>query len=84
MATFDIYRLNEENIGMYVLDVSGHGVSAALMTMFCNNYIKSSEKLIMKYRGLKPHRNLKHFYDEFNKMNFPDEMYMVMFLHHTM
>lgn len=76
---FDIYRLDEENIGMYVLDVSGHGVSAALMTMFCNNYIKSSEKLIMKYRGLKPHRNLKHFYDEFNKMKFPDEMYMVMF-----
>lgn len=76
---FDIYRLDENNIGMYVLDVSGHGVSAALMTMFCNNYIKSSEKLIMKYRGLKPHRNLKHFYEEFNKMKFPDEMYMVMF-----
>lgn len=76
---FDIYRLDDNNIGMYVLDVSGHGVSAALMTMFCNNYIKSSEKLIMKYRGLKPHRNLKHFYEEFNKMKFPDEMYMVMF-----
>jgi len=76
---FDIYRLDDDNIGMYVLDVSGHGVSAALMTMFCNNFIKSSEKLIMKYRGLKPHRNLKHFYEEFNKMNFPDEMYMVMF-----
>lgn len=76
---FDIYRLDDDNIGMYVLDVSGHGVSAALMTIFCNNYIKSSEKLIMKYRGLKPHRNLKHFYEEFNKMNFPDEMYMVMF-----
>ncbi|MBJ2357389.1 PP2C family protein-serine/threonine phosphatase, partial [Sphaerochaeta sp. S2] len=75
---FDIYRLDDDNIGMYVLDVSGHGVSAALMTMFCNNYIKSSEKLIMKYRGLKPHRNLKHFYEEFNKMKFPDEMYMVM------
>ena len=76
---FDIYRLDDNNIGMYVLDVSGHGVSAALMTMFCNNYIRSSEKLIMKYRGLKPHRNLKHFYEEFNKMKFPDEMYMVMF-----
>lgn len=76
---FDIYRLDENNIGMYILDVSGHGVSAALMTMFCNNYIRSSEKLIMKYRGLKPHRNLKHFYEEFNNTNFPDEMYMVMF-----
>ncbi len=74
---YDIYPIDEENIGMYVLDVSGHGVSAALMTMFCNNYVKSSERLIKRYRGLKPHRNIQHFYDEFNKMNFPDEMHMV-------
>lgn len=76
---YDIYRIDEDHIGMYVLDVSGHGISAALMTMFCNNVIKSSEKLIKRYRGLKPHRNLYHFYEEFNKMNFPDEMHMVIF-----
>jgi sigma-B regulation protein RsbU (phosphoserine phosphatase) len=74
---YDIYPIDGENIGMYILDVSGHGVSAALMTMFCNNYVKSSERLIKRYRGLKPHRNIQHFYDEFNKMNFPDEMHMV-------
>ncbi len=76
---YDIYRIDAKHIGMYVLDVSGHGISAALMTMFCNNVIKSSEKLIQRYRGLKPHRNLMHFYEEFNKMNFPDEMHMVIF-----
>ncbi len=76
---YDIYRIDDEHIGMYVLDVSGHGISAALMTMFCNNYIKSTERLIKRYRGLKPHRNLKHFYEEFNKMNFPEEMHMVIF-----
>lgn len=76
---FDIYRIDEENVGMYILDVSGHGISAALMTMFSNNFIKSSEKLIMRFRGLKPHKNLGHFFEEFNKMNFPDEMYMVIF-----
>ncbi|WP_430884945.1 PP2C family protein-serine/threonine phosphatase [Fusibacter sp. JL216-2] len=76
---YDIYRIDEDNIGMYVLDVSGHGISAALMTMFCNNFIKSTERLIKRYRGLKPHRNLKHFYEEFNKMNFPEEMHMVIF-----
>ncbi|MBN2261246.1 MAG: serine/threonine-protein phosphatase [Clostridiales bacterium] len=75
---YDIYPIDEENIGMYVLDVSGHGISAALMTMFCNNYVKSTERLIKRYRGLKPHRNIQHFYDEFNKMNFPDEMHMVL------
>ena len=76
---YDIYRIDDDNIGMYVLDVSGHGISAALMTMFCNNYIKSTERLIKRYRGLKPHRNLRHFYEEFNKMNFPEEMHMVIF-----
>ncbi len=76
---YDIYRIDDDHVGMYVLDVSGHGISAALMTMFCNNYIKSTERLIKRYRGLKPHRNLKHFYEEFNKMNFPEEMHMVIF-----
>lgn len=76
---YDIYKIDEDNIAMYILDVSGHGISAALMTMFCNNYIKSTERLIKRYRGLKPHRNLKHFYDEFNTMNFPEEMHMVIF-----
>ncbi len=76
---YDIYMIDDDHIGMYVLDVSGHGVPAALMTMFCMNYIKSSERLINQFRAKKPHRNLKHFFEEFNKVNFPDEMHMVMF-----
>ncbi len=76
---FDIFKVDEENIGMYILDVSGHGVSAALMTMFCINTVKSTERLINRYRGLKPHRNLAHFYEAFNKMNFPSTMHMVIF-----
>ncbi|MBK5251566.1 MAG: SpoIIE family protein phosphatase [Peptostreptococcaceae bacterium] len=76
---FDIFKVDEENIGMYILDVSGHGVSAALMTMFCINTVKSTERLINRYRGLKPHRNLAHFYEAFNKMNFPPAMHMVIF-----
>ncbi|MCK8060983.1 MULTISPECIES: PP2C family protein-serine/threonine phosphatase [unclassified Fusibacter] len=77
---YDVFRIDPETIGMYVLDVSGHGVPAALMTMFCMNYIKSSERLINVYRAKKPQRNLKHFFEAFNKMNFPDEMHMVMFI----
>lgn len=33
----------------------------------------------MRFRGLKPHKNLANFFEEFNKMNFPDEMHMVVF-----
>jgi sigma-B regulation protein RsbU (phosphoserine phosphatase) len=76
---FDIFKVDKENVGMYILDVAGHGVSAALMTMFCINTVKSTERLINRYRGLKPHRNLAHFYEAFNKMNFPPAMHMVIF-----
>lgn len=77
---YDIYKIDEEHIGMYLLDVSGHGISAALMTMFTANNITSSERLIKRYRGLKPHKNLDHFYEVFNQSNFPDEMHLVVLI----
>jgi len=76
---YDIYEIDKENIGMYILDVTGHGVPAALLTMFSINSIKSNERLIKRYRGLKPHKNLKNFYEEFNKLRFPEEMHIVTF-----
>lgn len=76
---FDHYRLDEDNIALYLLDVSGHGISAALLTMFSNNYLKSNDKNQQLFRGLKPDRTLTYFYDQFNQINFPDEMHMVAF-----
>lgn len=76
---FDLYRLDDDHIALYLLDVSGHGISAALLTMFSSNYLKSNDQNLMRYRGFKPERNLKHFYEQFNLMSFPDEMHMVLF-----
>lgn len=76
---YDIFRIDNKHIGMYLLDVSGHGVSAAMLTMFCKNSIISGEQLIRRYRGLKPHKNLEHFYNLFNSTSFPPETHMVMF-----
>lgn len=76
---YEIFKIDKDNIGMYILDVSGHGVSAAMLTMFCKNVIISDERLIRRYRGLKPHRNLKHLYTVFNESNFPSTTHMVMF-----
>ncbi|MBM7562180.1 PP2C family protein-serine/threonine phosphatase [Fusibacter tunisiensis] len=76
---YDLYRLDDDHVALYLLDVSGHGISAALMTMFSSNYLKSNDQNLMRYRGFKPERNLRHFYDQFNHMNFPDEVHMVLF-----
>lgn len=76
---YDIYSLDEDNVALYLLDVSGHGISAALMTMLSNNYLKSNERVIKRFRGMHPDKNLKYFYEQFNRMNFPDEVHMVIF-----
>lgn len=77
---FDIYPIDEDKIGMYILDVSGHGINAALMNIYIYNYIRSNSPLIKRLRGDKPHENLRYLYDEFNKMNFPDHMHVVIFI----
>lgn len=76
----DIYNIDEDRIGMYILDVSGHGVGAALLNVFCYHYIRSTSPLIRKYLGSKPHKILLNLYEEFNRLSFPDEIHIVIFL----
>ncbi len=74
-----IDRINEEFIGLVIADVSGHGVSAAMMTIFTERIIKPLyyHGKIEKY--VTPAETLSHLYDEFNKAHFPDEMHIVIF-----
>lgn len=77
---YDIYTIDKNKVGMYILDVSGHGINAALMNIYCYQYIRSTSPLIKRFLGDKPHRNLNYLYEEFNKMNFPDDMHIVMMI----
>lgn len=77
---FDIYNNDEDNIGMYILDVSGHGIIASLLSIFCYQYIRSQTPREKKYFSNHPDQNLLKLYQEFNRMNFPDEMHFVIFL----
>ncbi len=73
---YDIYSLDENNIGMYILDVSGHGVSAALLTMMSTYLIKS---LTTGKKRFEPDKKLQKFYSEFNILSLPSEMHLVIF-----
>lgn len=77
---FDIYDIDDNRVGMYILDVSGHGINAALMNIYCYHYIRSTSPLVKRYLGDKPSKNLHHLYEEFNKMGFPDEMHIVLLI----
>lgn len=38
---YDIFRIDESHLGFYVADVSGHGLPAALMTMFIKKALRT-------------------------------------------
>lgn len=41
---FDIYKINDENTGIYICDVVGHGVTASLLTMFVRQSLRTISK----------------------------------------
>lgn len=68
---FDIYEINGDNIGVYMADVSGHGVPASMLTMFLRQTIKKD--------CLSPAMVLKDLYKKFNEAGFNQDFYITMF-----
>ena len=78
---YNIFRINHDNIALCIGDVSGHGVSAAMLTVFLNQSIHavSEEQNGGKQKINAPSQVLKNIFDTFNKANFKDEVYIVFF-----
>lgn len=76
---YNIHALDEENLSMYIADVSGHGVSAAVMTIFADRILKSINLFHPKEKTISPSEKLEKLYGEFNKSGFPVEMHIVIF-----
>lgn len=51
---YDVMRLDETHVGFYVADAVGHGMPAALLTMFMKRALVTKEILKSGYRLLKP------------------------------
>jgi sigma-B regulation protein RsbU (phosphoserine phosphatase) len=77
---YNIFKLDDQQIGLYIGDVSGHGVPAAMLTIFLNQSIKPTDQIeYNKYVVNSPSAVLDHIYSSFNKTNFREDVYMVMF-----
>ncbi len=77
---YNIYRLDDDNIGILIGDVAGHGVSAAMITVFIhqNIYVRR-EYDDGRVKILTPKQVLTNLYYVYNRMTFPDEIYTVLF-----
>lgn len=67
----DIFQIDENHVGIYIADVSGHGVAASMLTMFLRTALDKSQ--------LSPSVVLSQLYRYFNRNGFSDELYIAIF-----
>jgi len=76
---YNIFQLENDKIGVYIGDVSGHGVSAAMLTVFVNQSIVTTNEIKPGiFESISPSAVLKNLYNSYNKSNFKEEVYVVM------
>lgn len=76
---YNVFKLDNENIGFYIGDVSGHGVPAAMLTVFLNQTVKTLIEVETNELDLmSPSEVLDSIYKSFNTTNFREDVYIVM------
>lgn len=67
----DIFKIDNDHTGVYIADVSGHGVAASMLTVFLRSSIDKNL--------LSPAAALKQLYKEFNRDYSDQDFYITVF-----
>lgn len=68
---FDVFDIDEDHVGLYIADVSGHGIPASMLTMYLRQSIDKDL--------LSPAEVLNNAFKNYNETAFDEEMYITMF-----
>lgn len=71
---FDVFSIDSDNIGIYISDVSGHGVAASMTTMFIRQTMRS-----IKDEILNPSCALTELHHRFKDLNLEVDKYFTIF-----
>ena len=77
---YDVFRIDENNVGMFIADVSGHGVPSAMVTIFLKEEISYRIKKMdngNKYVIVKPSIVLKEINQSFISSNIGEGFYYI-------
>jgi len=66
---YDVRRLDEEHVAIAVADACGHGIPAALLTVFIKRALRGKEIVHGRYRILPPNEVLSRLNDELLDVN---------------
>ena len=72
---FDMVRIGRDNVAFYVADVAGHGVTAAMLTVFFSTAIR----LEMRHMDM-PGEVLSRIHRRFVELNLEEQCYITAFL----
>lgn len=71
---FDVFYIDEDNVGVYICDVAGHGITASMMTMFVRQTMRSIKDDI-----LSPSKALTELHKRFAYLNLDADKYFTIF-----
>ncbi|MFA6309504.1 MAG: SpoIIE family protein phosphatase [Clostridia bacterium] len=66
-----VFNIDESHVGIYIADVSGHGLPASILTVFINSGLSR--------RVLSPSLALEELYRRFNDAKFSSDLYITVF-----
>jgi len=66
---YDVMRLDEDHVGFYVADAVGHGMPAALLTMFMKNALVTKDIANGSYRVLDPSETMSRLNNSLCEQN---------------
>jgi sigma-B regulation protein RsbU (phosphoserine phosphatase) len=69
---YDVMRLDETHLGVFLVDAVGHGMPAALLTMFIKRALKTKEIFPGGYRLLHPEQTMVLLNDALIEQDLPD------------
>ena len=75
---YDVFILDEENVAFYIADVSGHGVSAAMLTVFFSQAVRSI--ISTKKDGVEPNLVLNEVWERFLSLDIQEHLYITAWL----
>ncbi|KXG73881.1 SpoIIE family protein phosphatase [Thermotalea metallivorans] len=71
---YDVIEINDDDLGMYIADVSGHGVTSSMMTMFIRQTLKN-----LGDKAIDPAVTLQYLYHRYRELNIDDQYYITIF-----
>lgn len=71
---FDVFKIDEDNVGIYIGDVAGHGIASSLMTIFIRQTMHAINKI-----SLSPSDVLSNLQAKFKELKLDAERYFTIF-----